>query len=188
MIKLSYNIYLKTVAILFATVFFSCQDNYDDIKRMQKTSIQPEGIVEDINLKHTDSGRVKLHLISKKMLDFSNKEFSHTIFPEGIELHLYEISDEEKETIIISDYAITYDKTDLIDLRGNVKITLPDGKIIFAEQLYYDQKTEWIFTNSEYKYEGEDGGYNVGKGGFDANSDMSIFSSIDNDGQQYIND
>jgi len=188
MIKLSYNIYLKTVAILFATVFFSCQDNYDDIKRMQKASIEPAGIAEDINLKHTDSGKVILHLISKKMLDFSNKEFSHTVFPEGIELHLYEINDEKKETIIISDYAITYDKTDLIDLRGNVKITTPEGIKLFTEQLYYDQKTEWIFTNSEYKYEGDDGGYNVGKGGFDANRNMSIFSSIDNDGQQYIND
>ena len=93
-----------------------------------------------------------------------------------------------KKPSITSDYAITYEKTDLIDLRGNVKITTPDGKKLSAEQLYYDQKTEWIFTNSEYKYEGEDGGYNVGKGGFDANSDMSIFSSIDNDGQQYIND
>ena len=99
MMKLSYNIYLKTVAILFATVFFSCQDNYDDIKRMQKASIEPAGIAEDINLKHTDSGRVKLHLISSKMLDFSNKEFSHTIFPEGVELHLYEINDEKQETI-----------------------------------------------------------------------------------------
>ena len=188
MIKLSYNIYLKTVAILFATVFFSCQDNYDDIKRMQKVSLEPAGIAEHINLKHTDSGRVKLHLISKKMIDFSNKEFSHTIFPEGIELHMYDIKDETQETIITSDYAIAYDNTDLIDLRGNVLITTPEGKKLSAEQLYYDQKTEWIFTNNEYKYEAEDDGYNIGKGGFDASTDMSIFSSIDNDGQQHIKD
>tara|TARA_B110001454_G_C12661509_1_gene409696 strand:+ start:596 stop:1162 length:567 start_codon:yes stop_codon:yes gene_type:complete len=188
MIQISHNIYLKTAAILFAAVFFSCQDNYDDIKRMQKVSIAPAGIAEDINLKHTDSGRLKLNLISKKMLDFSNKEFAHTVFPEGIELHLYEINDEKKETIITSNYAISYDKTDLIDLRGNVTITTPDGKRLLAEQLYYDQKTEWIFTNKEYRFEGKDGEYNVGKGGFDANSDMSIFSSKDNDGQQYIND
>jgi len=188
MIKLSYNIYLKTVVILFATVFFSCQDNYDDIKRMQRVSLEPAGIAEHINLKHTDSGRVKLHLISKKMVDFSNKEFPHTIFPKGIELHLYDIKDETQETIITADYAITYDNTNLIDLRGNVKITTPDGKNLSAEQLYYDQKAEWIFTNDEYKYEAEDGGYNIGKGGFDASKDMSIFSSIDNDGQQYIKD
>jgi len=174
--------------MLFATVFFSCQDNYDDIKRMQRVSLEPDGIAEHINLKHTDSGRVILHLISKKMVDFSNKEFSHTIFPEGIELHLYDIKDDTQETIITADYAIAYDNTDLIDLRGNVNITTPDGKKLFAEQLYYDQKIEWIFTNGEYKYEAEDGGYNIGKGGFDASKDVSIFSSIDNDGQQYIND
>jgi len=188
MIKLSYNIHLKTVVILFATVFFSCQDNYDDIKRMQHASIEPAGIAENINLKHTDSGRVKLYLISNKMLDFSNKDFSHTIFPDGIELHLFDIKDPKQETIITSDYAISYDKTDLIDLRGNVKIITPDGKTLFAKQLYFDQNTEWVFTNDEYRYEAEDGGYNIGKGGFDANKDMSIFSSLDNDGQQYIKD
>jgi LPS export ABC transporter protein LptC len=155
---------------------------------MQKVSIAPAGIAEDINLKHTDSGRLKLHLISKKMLDFSNKDFAHTVFPEGIELHLYEIDDEKEETIITSNYAISYDKTDLFDLRGKVTVTTPDGKKLLTEQLYYDQKNKWAFTNKEYRFEGKDGEYNVGKGGFDANSDLSIFSSIDNDGQQYIND
>jgi LPS export ABC transporter protein LptC len=184
----SYKIYLKTAAIIFATVFFSCQDNYDDIKRMQKISLAPAGIAENINLKQTDSGIVKLNLISKKMIDFSNKNFAHTIFPQGIELHLYDDDDNSLETIILSDYAIHYDKTDLIDLRGNVRITTPDGIKLLTEQLYYDQKTEWVFTNNEYRYEGKDGEYNVGKGGFDANNDMSIFSSIDNDGQQYIKD
>lgn len=186
MLKLSHNIYIKTIAILFAIVFFSCQGNYDDIKQMQRVSLEPAGIAENINLKHTDSGSVILHLISKKMMDFSNKEFSYTTFPEGLEVHLYDAN--KQKTTITSDYAIIYSKTDLIDLRGHVKIVTHDGKILQAEQLYYDQKTEWLFTNDEYKYEAEDGGYNIGKGGFDANQDMSIFSSLDNDGQQYIED
>jgi LPS export ABC transporter protein LptC len=155
---------------------------------MQKASVAPAGIAEDINLKQTDSGIVTLNLISKKMLDYSNKEFAHTIFPEGMELHLFDSKNKKQETIIKASYAIVYDNTDLIDLRGSVSITTPDGKKLLTEQLFYDQKNEWVFTNKEYRFEGTDGEYNIGKGGFDANSDMSIFSSIDNDGQQYIND
>lgn len=186
MARLSHNIYFKTIAMLFAIVFFSCQDNYEDIKRMQRSSTEPAGVAEHMNLKHTDSGRVILHLISDKMKDFSNKEFAYTTFPEGLEVHIFD--DKQQQTTISSDYAIIYSKTDLIDLRGNVKIVTHDGKTLLAEQLYYDQKAEWIFTNNEYKYEAEDGGYNIGKGGFDANQDMSVFSSLDNDGQQYIDD
>ena len=180
------NIILKTVTICVVTVFFSCQDNYKDIKQLHQASLQAAGIAENINLKHTDSGKVKIHLISKKMMDFSNKDFSYTTFPEGLVVHFFD--DKKQKTTVTSDYAILYNKTDLIDLRGNVKIVTHDGKVLTANQLYYDQKAEWLFTNSEYKYEAEDGGYNVGKGGFDANQDFTIFSSLDNDGQQYIKD
>ena len=188
MLKKTYHIYLKTATILFVAVFFSCQDNYNDIKRMQRESIAPAAIAESINLKQTDSGVVTLNLISKKMLDYSNKEFAHTIFPEGMELHLFDSKKSNQETIIKSDYAIRYDNTDLIDLRGNVSIITPDGKKLLTEQLFYDQKTEWVFTNKEYRFEGTDGEYNIGEGGFDAKKDLSLFSSIDNDGLKYIND
>lgn len=179
-----YKITLQTVAIVFATVFFSCKDNYDDIKLMHRASQEPVGVAEKINLKYTDSGQVRVHLMSDKMLDFSNKEFAYTTFPEGLKVHIYD--EQQQKTTIVSDYAIIYDDTDLIDLRGNVNIITHDGKKLQAEQLFYDQKNEWLFTNKSYKYEAEDGGYNVGKGGFDANQDFTIFSSLDNDGQQYI--
>jgi len=182
----SLNIILKTVAIGVVTVFFACKDNYDNVVKLNKASLQAAGIAENINLKHTDSGKVKIHLISKKMMDFSNKEFSYTTFPEGLIVHFYD--DKKQKTTVTSDYAILYNKTDLIDLQGNVKIVTHDGKVLTAEQLYYDQKAKWLFTNSEYKYQAEDGGYNIGKGGFDANQDFTIFSSLDNDGQQYIKD
>ena len=180
------NIILKTVAIIIATVFFSCTEDLKNIQQLDRAATVAVGVAEDINLKHTDSGKVKVHLISKKMMDFSNKDFGYTTFPDGLEVHFY--SEENQKTTVTSDYAILYNKTDLIDLRGNVKVVMHDGKKLSAKQLYYDQKSEWLFTNSEYKYEGEDGGYNVGKGGFDANKDFTIFSSLDNDGQQYIND
>lgn len=179
------NIFVKTVTIVFVTVFFyACQDNYADIKRMQKASLAPAGIAENINLKHTDSGKLRAHLISAKMLDFSNKEFAYNSFPEGLVVYLYENGN---KTTVKADQAVVYNKTQLIDLRGNVQVLTHDGKKLLADQLYYDQKTEWLFTNQSYKYESEDGGYNIGKGGFDANADFTIFSSFDNDGEQYIN-
>ncbi len=184
MINKAYHIYIKTVAILFATVFFSCQDNYDNVKRLQKVSVAPVGIAENINLKHTDSGKVTLHLISDKMIDFSNKTFAYTTFPEGLKVHLY--NNKKQQTTITADHAIIYANTDLFDLTGHVTITTHDSITLTAAQLYYDQKAEWIFTNQEYKYQTANGDYNIGKGGFDANKDFSIFSSLDNSSQQHL--
>lgn len=79
------------------------------------------------------------------MLDYSNRDFPFSEFPDGVNLTLYD--DNKNQNIIVADYAIVYDETHLIDLQGNVIISTPAKDSIFADQLYYDQKNEWIFTN-----------------------------------------
>jgi hypothetical protein len=69
--------------------FYACQDNTNEINQLGLTTDAPAGIAEKINLKHTDSAKLKAHMLSDKMLDFSNKEFSYREFPEGIVLHFY---------------------------------------------------------------------------------------------------
>jgi len=78
------------------------------------------------------------------MLDYSNVDFPFTEFPKGIDVTLYDKND--KKTFVRSDYAISYAGTDIIDLQGNVKITTQDGQLLQTEQLYFDQKNEWFFT------------------------------------------
>ena len=80
------------------------------------------------------------------MLDYSNRDFPFSEFPEGIHLNLF---DEEKhKSIVLADYAITYNETDLIDLRGNVVLMTYTKDTLFAEQMYYDQRRQQLFTNS----------------------------------------
>ncbi|WP_246046804.1 LPS export ABC transporter periplasmic protein LptC [Hyunsoonleella aestuarii] len=141
---LKYN-FLNIVTILMVTMFFSCKDNFDDVQKIGISENEPIGVAENINLKHTDSGKIKAILISDKMLDYSNREFAFNEFPEGIVLDVFD--DNNQKSVIVSDYAIVYNKTDLIDLQGNVRIATHSQDTLFAEQLYYDQKREWLFTN-----------------------------------------
>ncbi|NQY04746.1 MAG: LPS export ABC transporter periplasmic protein LptC [Flavobacteriaceae bacterium] len=173
------NIYWS-VAILFATLFFySCDNSSSAIRQMSMASQEPSGIAENINLKHTDSAKLKAHLISKTMFDFSNKEFSYREFPDGLMLHFYD--EKGNKSTLTASYGIIYDKTDLVDLRGEVKLVTHDGKILDAKQLYWDQKNNWIFTNEPYRYS-FGGGFNEGDE-FDANQEFTIFSSRNNHGQ-----
>ena len=134
------------VAVITATMFFSCNSNYNQVQKLGISDNEPIGVAEHINLKHTDSGRVTANLISDKMLDFSNRDFPYSEFPEGIILYLYNENDEK--STIISDYAISYENTKLIDLQGNVKVITTTNDTLFSEQLYYDQRKEWVYTNS----------------------------------------
>jgi len=164
------------------TMFFSCKNNFKEVQNIGVLSDKPAGISEGINTKYTDSGRLKSHLISPKMLDFSNREFPFSEFPEGINLTMYD--EDGKTSNVIADYAIIYNETDLIDLRGNVVITTQNKDTLFAEQLFYDQKKEWMFTNQPVVFRTQD--KIINGVGFDANKDLTQFEVLETTGVIFI--
>ncbi|MGC1631945.1 MAG: LPS export ABC transporter periplasmic protein LptC [Gelidibacter sp.] len=147
--KISYS-FLNVVTAFAVTMFFSCKNNFKEVQQIGVLQNEPIGIAKDMNLKYTDSGRLKANLISPKMLDFSNRDFSYNEFPDGVTLYLFDETD--NKSTIVADYGIVYNNTDLIDLRGNVRITTETKDSIFAEQLFYDQKRDWVFSNKPIKY------------------------------------
>ena len=157
---------LNIVTVITVTMFFSCKDNFKEVQKMGMSENEPIGVAENINLKYTDSGKVKAILLSPKMLDYQNRDFPFSEFPNGIILEIFD--DENKKSVVVSDYAISYSNTSLIDLQGNVKIVTHTNDTLFAEQLFYDQKKEWLFTNKPVKFRQ---GFDLIHGnGFDSNS------------------
>ncbi|MCB0435276.1 MAG: LPS export ABC transporter periplasmic protein LptC, partial [Mangrovimonas sp.] len=71
----------STVAVIAATVLFSCQNSLSEVQKIGLSENEPIGVAENFNLKYTDSGRMTANLISPKMLDFSNREFNFIEFP-----------------------------------------------------------------------------------------------------------
>lgn len=140
------NNILSMVTVIAVTMFFSCKNNFKEVQKIGISENEPIGVAEQINLKYTDSGKIKAILLSPKMLDYSNrKEFSFSEFPNGINLTLFD--EENQKSTVVADYAIVYNKTDLMDLQGHVVIATKDNDTLRAEQLFYDQKKEWLFTN-----------------------------------------
>ena len=82
---------------------------------------------------------------SLRMNQLSNRTFQYSEFPDGINLTLND--EENQKSTVVADYAIVYNETDLMDLQGHVVIATKDNDTLYAEQLYYDQKREWLFTN-----------------------------------------
>lgn len=117
---------------------------------MGVSEFTPSGEADTINLKYTDSGRITAVLVSPKMLDYSMVEFPFTEFPDGIDLTLYDAKG--KKTYVKSNYASSFKGTDLIDLQGNVRISNDNGDLLQTEQLYFDQKNEWFFTQKKFKF------------------------------------
>jgi len=171
------SIVVSVVAVLLLA---SCESNFKDVQRINSVGFNPVGRSEDINLKYTDSGKVKAILKSPLMLDYSNLQYGFNEFPKGVDVTL--MDNQAKESYVVSDYAITYADTDIIDLQGNVKITSNDGKVLTTDQLYYDQKNEWFYTEKYFKFTDGQGGFLEGPG-IDFSKDFKVFNMQKNNGQ-----
>ena len=163
--------------------FLACESNFKEVQKINYSEFVPSGEAEDFNLKYTDSGRIKSILISPKMLDYSNVAFPFTEFPKGIDVTLYDKKD--KKTFVKSNYAISFKGTDLIDLQGNVRITTETGQLLETEQLYFDQKNEWFFTEKKFKFT-DPKGVSFGEG-VDFSKDFKIINSQKISGEVYQN-
>lgn len=168
-------IFINLVIAIAVTLFFSCKNNFDEVQKVGVLQNQPVGEAENIDLKYSeyDSDSVKLlaNLLSSKMLDYSNRNFSFSEFPEGIELIVY--GEDNKQTKIFADYAIIYNDTDIIDLRDNVIIATHEKDTLLTDQLYYNEKLEWVFTNRPFTYGPLHGN------GFDSDKDFKNFQMLE---------
>lgn len=144
------KIFFFLTILLCSIAIFSCESNFKEVQKMGLSEFNASGEADTINLKYTDSGRIKAVLISPKMLEYGMVEFPFTEFPEGIDLTLFD--PKGKKTFVKSNYAISHKGTNIIDLQGKVKITNETGETLETEQLYFDQKNEWFFTQEKFKF------------------------------------
>ena len=171
------------IAVIAAIALFSCQEDFNKVRNINLACDDPVGIGENSNAIHTDSGKVVANLLAPKFLDFSNRKFSYYEFTEGVTVYFYD--EENKKSTITADYAIRYDKTGLVDLRGNVVLFTSDSTELLADQVYWDQNDNWIFSDNPYRIKFKDGSYNDGSS-FDSNKDFTTFLSRKNTGVQLI--
>ena len=170
---------------IFIFIFLlSCEDNFQEIQNINSKNILPIGITENLKLIYTDSAKVKAILYSDLNKDFTNQSFPYSEFPEGVKITFYD--KDLNETIVTSDYAITYNKTNIVNLIGNVVINNFDGSELKTKQLYWDPEQEWLFTEEKFSFKNID--YDIVASRLDANRSFTIFNTGKLDGKVLVED
>jgi LPS export ABC transporter protein LptC len=167
------NHIILLVLFFFGILLTACEGNFKEVQKSTFSEFTPSGEAENFNLKYTDSGRITSVLVSPKMLDYAAVPYPFTEFPKGIDVTFFD--KKGKKTFVRSDYAVQYKGTNLIDLQGKVKISNETGQMMETEQLYYDQKNEWFFTEKRFKFT-DPKGVSYGEG-IDFSKDFKIVNS-----------
>lgn len=158
---------------------FACESNVNSVQKIYKTTFTATGEADSIHLKYTDSGRIKSSLQSLKMLDYSTAKNPFIEFPKGVLVKLFDVNG--KVTTVKADRAYSFKNTSVIDLQGNVEFLHYDGKKLNTEQLFFDQKNEWFFTDEYFKFSDENGSYIEGIG-VDFSKNFKKFNMQNNKG------
>lgn len=72
-------------------------------------------------------------------------------FRYGIKITTYRDSTEAVASTLVADYAIYYENRELWEARGNVVGEGEDGRTLYTQQLFWDQKTKKVYSNVDSK-------------------------------------
>ncbi|WP_075342527.1 LPS export ABC transporter periplasmic protein LptC [Tenacibaculum agarivorans] len=152
MIK-NHNIYISNIAAFFmVAMFFSCTNDTNKVRDFLADKNLPIGVAKDAYHVYKDSGKVTSKLITPLLRDFSNrKNHPYNEFPKGIKIITYE-NDGLDSTTITGNYALSYAKTSVSEIKGNVVVyNHTNGRKLETNQLFWDQREKYLFTEDGFR-------------------------------------
>ena len=85
---------------------------------------------------------------------------------------------------LVADYAIYYENRELWEARGNVRGTGEDGRKLYTQQLFWDEKTDKVYSNVDCKVvDGND--VFVGEG-FESDSEFKDWVFRESEGRMWV--
>lgn len=178
---------IKSIAVICLTaMLFSCGNDIKEVRDFLADKNLPIGVAENVYNIHTDSGRVDVKFTAPLLHDFSNrKSHPYSEFPKGVKIINYDKAGDS--VVIVGNYAISYTKTNISEIKGKVKIeNFGEQKRLLTEQLFWDQKTKYFYTEKPFTlFTATD---TIHGTGFDASEDLTQFMAKNNRGTININE
>lgn len=161
------------VTTLVIAMFFSCTNNAKKVKDFLVDKNLPIGVAKNGYHIYKDSGKITSKLQTPLLYDFSNrKEHPYNEFPKGIKIITIEKNGKDSTTIT-GNYALTYNKTSIAEIKGNVVIINHSKKSkLITDQLYWDQKLKYFFSEERFMLTTVEGDTVIGVG-FECKQDLT---------------
>ena len=170
--------------MMMALMYGSCDSINNQNTDINQSKLIPVGTAFNINFIYTDSARVEAILKAPVHQDYSNLGFEYSEFPEGLEIIFYD--SDGNENYVYANYGLIYNRMRIADLQKGVRLLSHDGAQLTTEQLYWDSKNKWLFTEEPFNFENED--FNFDGIRLDASRDFSNYQSGELVGSLFVQD
>ena len=132
----------------------------------------------------SDSGVVKYHLVTPKMLIYDDPTQPYKDFPDGFLMQRY---DHNKKIVsqISGNRGKYFDREKKWEANGNVVLVNSEGDTLRSEELKYHETEDLIFSDQFVSIKKGDQ-YITGTGGFKSDAQMSKWSFLKTKGHMYV--
>ena len=183
--SLKYN--TRNIAIIgLIAMFFSCTNDAKKVRDFLADKNLPVGVAKNAYHVYKDSGRITSRLITPLLHDFSNrKNHPYNEFPNGIKVVTINKNGIDSTTIT-GNYCVSYNKTAISEIKGNVVVfNHTDKAKLETNQLFWDQKEEYFFTEDGFRLTTERD--TINGFGFEANQNLTKWIAKDITGDVLAN-
>lgn len=133
-----------------AILLFSCEGggaagSFSDELRMTEYS-------ENLSIVNSQNGQRSYHFVTPLMEGYSQAAEPYREFRRGVKITTYkDDSLSTVDAVLTANYAIYYEKRRLWEAKGDVVVEKSDGKKLFTQQLFWNERTKKIYSNVDSK-------------------------------------
>ncbi|MEG1758951.1 MAG: LPS export ABC transporter periplasmic protein LptC [Alistipes sp.] len=130
-----------------ATLLFSCeQQAEDDAADLDETMMTEYS--ENLTVLMSQNGQKSYHFTTPLLEGYSLAKEPYREFRKGVKIITYQDdSTTTVDAILTANYAIYFETRQLWEAKGNVVVTKSDGKTLYTEQLFWNARTNKIYSN-----------------------------------------
>ena len=133
-----------------AILLFSCE--HGGAAAAPSEELRMTEYSENLSIVNSQNGRRSYHFVTPLMEGYSQAAEPYREFRKGVEITTYkDDSLSTVDAVLTANYAIYYEKRRLWEAKGDVVVEKSDGKKLFTQQLFWNERTKKIYSNVDSK-------------------------------------
>lgn len=152
-------------------VLASCTNDLKEVEEVTEEEIFPVEVADSVQIVYSDSALLKVILNANHLERFVGDN-PYIEMTEGVHVRFFNnLGNVESE--LSSNYAVSYENTDIMEAKENVVVVNKKGETLNTEHLIWEEKTERIHTEEFVKITTED--EVIFGHGFESNQDFTKY-------------
>ena len=145
----------KYLSLFVFAFLLSCSADKSELKHIETTLDPKMEKGKGVEIVYSEKGIVQVVIKAEVVYRYSDKKSPYTEMPSGLNIIFYNDLG-VAVNFLEAEYGKNEESKEIMHARGNVKLSNLDGEHLYAEELYWNQKSKKVYSEKFVKIETPD--------------------------------